>query len=304
MAEDAGQRPKRPNVGDDKRERGAMKRRLKRAGGFTLIELLVVLAIIGLLVALLLPAIQAARESSRRLKCQDNLHQLGVAMQNFHSARGHFPPAFLKPGNWGWEVWLLPYLEERELYRSLDPLNATIAVGPNTTRSLAILICPTDPSGKINSFYSGYAKSNYAVSEQVSDGGSSIRISQITDGTTKTLMIGERDMQKQAGAIWAGRDTTSGVASVIGRPTWPLNTPYAGGDACCSGDTACTRYAWSSMHASGVNFAFCDASVHFLADSIQADDSQQSCNKPVKANFLLENLYFRDDGNPVSLGDL
>jgi prepilin-type N-terminal cleavage/methylation domain-containing protein/prepilin-type processing-associated H-X9-DG protein len=278
--------------------------RSKRAGGFTLIELLVVLTIISLLVSLLLPAIQAARESSRRLKCQDNLHQMGIAMQNFHSARGHFPPAFLKPGNWGWQVWLLPYVEEKDLYRSLDPLSATIAVGPDTTRALQIFLCPTDPSGAINTFYSGYAKSNYGVSEQVSDGGSSIRISQITDGTTKTLMIGERDMQRQAGAIWAGRDTTSGVASVIGRPTWPLNTSYAGGSTCCAGDTACTRYAWSSMHASGVNFAFCDASVHFLTDSISADPSQQNCKKPGKANFPLENLYFRDDGNPVSVTDL
>ena len=275
-----------------------------RTTGFTLVELLVVIAIIGVLVALLLPAIQAAREAARRLQCQNNLHQMGLAMQNHHSAKGSFPPAFLKPGNWGWSVWLLPFIEERTLYATLNPTGSVIAVNPTTTTSLKAFLCPSDPSPVVHIFYSGYARSDYAVSEQVSDGGSSIKIAQIKDGTSKTLMIGERDMQNQAGAIWAGRDTTSGVASVIGRPTWPINTSYAGGSTCCASDNGCTRYAWSSMHGGGANFVFCDSSVHFLPDTVPVDPSQEGCSKPVPANFTLLNLYFRDDGNPVNPSDL
>jgi prepilin-type N-terminal cleavage/methylation domain-containing protein len=74
----------------------------------------------------------------------------------------------------------------------------------------------------------------------------------IADGASNTIMIGERDAINQAGALWAGRDTATpgaGVSSVIGRPTWPIDTPYAGGRPCCLGDAAagCTRFAWSSV---------------------------------------------------------
>jgi prepilin-type N-terminal cleavage/methylation domain-containing protein/prepilin-type processing-associated H-X9-DG protein len=281
-----------------------MKRAPQSCAGFSLVELLVVIAIIGILIALLLPAIQSARESARRLQCQNNLHQLSLAMLSYHGERQYFPPAFLKPGNWGWSVWILPYLEEGNLYQSIDPVATSIAVNAYTTRSLDIFRCPSDASPLIHIFYSGYARSDYAVSEQASDGGSMIRISQITDGTSKTLMIGERDTVNQAGAIWAGRDTTSGVASVIGRPTWPLNTRYAGGDTCCASDTSCTRYAWSSAHPGGVNFAFCDGSTHFLRDTIGSDPTQGTCNKPTSTDFVLQNLYFRSDGNALDAGEL
>jgi len=146
------------------------------------------------------------------------------------------------------------------------------------------------------------------VSEQVCDGGSAINILTITDGTSNTIMIGERDAFNQAGAVWAGRDTATpgaGVSSVIGRPTWPLDTKYAGGTPCCLGDTVagCTRFAWSSMHPGGAEFAFCDASVHFLRTGIPTDPTQATCNKPVPANFTYFNLYFASDGNPINGAD-
>jgi prepilin-type N-terminal cleavage/methylation domain-containing protein/prepilin-type processing-associated H-X9-DG protein len=274
------------------------KRRCR--SGFTLIELLVVIAIIAILIGLLMPAVQKVRESAARTQCQNNLHQIGLAMHAFHDANKAFPPAFAKPANWGWSVWLLPYVEQAPLFATLDPLNTKIAVNANTTLSLQVYVCPSDSSALIHKFYSGYAKSNYAVSEQVCDGGSAIKLIQFTDGTSNTIMVGERDMDKQAAAIWAGRDTISGVASVIGRPTWPINTPYAGGTSCCGTDTGCTRFAFASRHTGGVNFVFCDASVHFLRDSIDADPAQRSCAKPVSTNYMLQNLYFRDDGNIIN----
>jgi prepilin-type N-terminal cleavage/methylation domain-containing protein/prepilin-type processing-associated H-X9-DG protein len=269
---------------------------------FTLVELLVVIAIIGVLIGLLLPAVQRVREAANRTQCQNNLHQLGLAMHGFHDAHGSFPPSFAKPSNWGWGVWLLSYVEQGPLYRALDPDVTTLSLGPDTTLRLPVYVCPTDPSPAVNAFFQGYARSNYAVSEQVSDGGSAIRIIEITDGTSNTIMIGERDMQNQVGAIWAGRDVTTGVVSVLGRPTWPINTKYAGGTTCCANDPECTRYAWSSLHPGGANFVFCDASVHFLRAATPTDPAQQTCSKPVPANFTLLNLYFKNDGNVVDAG--
>jgi prepilin-type N-terminal cleavage/methylation domain-containing protein/prepilin-type processing-associated H-X9-DG protein len=285
-----------------------MKQRPGRSG-FTLIELLVVIAIIAILIGLLLPAVQKVREAAARLKCQNNLHQMSLAMLDYHDANQAFPPAFAKPSNYGWAVWILPYLEQGNVYQALNPTGSTLTVNAVTSLTLPVYTCPSDVSGGVNTHFSGYGKSNYAVSEQVSDGGSAIPILSITDGTCNTIMIGERDTLYQVGALWAGRDTATpgaGVATVIGRPTWPINTRYAGGTPCCTGDTAagCTRFAWSSLHtAGGANFAFCDGSVHFLRAGIPTDPTQQSCNKPVPANYTYYNLYFANDGFPVNGAD-
>src|SRR5690242_3831055 len=101
---------------------------MNRRSGFTLIELLVIIAIIGLLVALLLPAVQAAREAARRAQCANNLKQIGLAMHGYHDVWHSFPPGYLTrpvtglelgPG-WAWGTLILPYLEERPLYDSAN----------------------------------------------------------------------------------------------------------------------------------------------------------------------------------------
>lgn len=93
--------------------------------GFTLVELLVVIAIIGILVALLLPAIQAAREAARRAKCQSNLKNIALALQNYHSARKRFPTGFVSQPDsveaWAWSTFTLPYLEEQSIYDRMSP---------------------------------------------------------------------------------------------------------------------------------------------------------------------------------------
>src|SRR6266404_808405 len=89
---------------------------------FTLVELLVVIAIIGVLVALLLPAVQAAREAARRSSCQNNLRQIGVAFHNFHDVNNAFPPLRLAGGD-GWAtcfVMIMPYVEQQSLYDRWD----------------------------------------------------------------------------------------------------------------------------------------------------------------------------------------
>jgi prepilin-type N-terminal cleavage/methylation domain-containing protein/prepilin-type processing-associated H-X9-DG protein len=279
----------------------------RRRSGFTLIELLVVIAIIAVLLGMLLPAVQKVREAANRIKCANNLHQMGLAMHHYHDVYGYFPPAFAKPSNYGWAVWLLPYIEQDNLYTTINPQFTTLTLNSNTQMPLPTYLCPSDPdTSTTNANYAGYGKSNYAVSEQVSDGGSTIMMSQIKDGLSNTLMIGERDNYYQAGAIWAGRETLTpgaGVASVIARPTWPIGTHYLGGQPCCAGDVAvgCTRFAWSSAHSGrGGNFVFCDASVHFLRSDLPVDPAQQGCAKPIPANFTLYKLYFANDGFTVN----
>jgi prepilin-type N-terminal cleavage/methylation domain-containing protein/prepilin-type processing-associated H-X9-DG protein len=91
--------------------------------GFTLVELLVVIAIIGILVAFLLPAIQAARESARRNQCQNNLKQIGLAVQSHHDTRKQFPTGRNQFDQWAvsWAFMLLPYMEETSVYNSWNP---------------------------------------------------------------------------------------------------------------------------------------------------------------------------------------
>jgi prepilin-type N-terminal cleavage/methylation domain-containing protein len=122
-------------------------------GGFTLVELLVVIAIIGVLLAILIPAVQAAREASRRAACQNNLHQLGIGLTNYESAKTKWPagkkwsgsPTNPKSFEMAWSSFLLGYIEEQTLQDSInykvkftDPVNL-----PATTQTIPVYLCPS-----------------------------------------------------------------------------------------------------------------------------------------------------------------
>ena len=139
-------------------------RRFRRTTGFTLVELLVVIAIIGVLVALLLPAVQAAREAARRMQCGNNLKQIALSAHNYHNTYKTFPPAFLYkppypangrgPNNtpfWGWSSFLLPFIEQQPLHERLNVGTTHLLVAVNTPllldmmqKPISSFRCPSD----------------------------------------------------------------------------------------------------------------------------------------------------------------
>lgn len=143
--------------------------------GFTLVELLVVITIIGILIALLLPAVQAAREAARRMQCANNFKQVGLALQNYHSAKNCFPPGNFDratkpgaPGWWSWSVYLLPYIEQQGVYDMIDFTMSDYFGGPgpmNDTRAAAgkrisAYLCPNEPQANELVGCSGYMPTN------------------------------------------------------------------------------------------------------------------------------------------------
>jgi prepilin-type N-terminal cleavage/methylation domain-containing protein/prepilin-type processing-associated H-X9-DG protein len=226
--------------------------------GFTLVELLVVIAIVGILIALLLPAIQAARESARSSQCKNNVRQIGIALQNFESGRGVFPPGYVsQPENpamgpvdpdfndagpgWGWLTFLLPYVEQVSLYKSLDmtrtawdPANA-VAVqstmdtyrcpsdnfgqNPNQTPTMNVTDTGQQPMGVV------FGRSNYVSSVGSSTlwcswpvtiqpngamyRNSMTRVADVTDGLSNTVFAGERS-SNIADSVWPGIVPLSG----------------------------------------------------------------------------------------------
>src|SRR2546421_1076742 len=196
--------------------------------GFTLVELLVVIAIIGVLVALLLPAVQAAREAARRMKCQNNLKQFGLALHNYHDAYGRMPASYYRawptsvgttfgtPG-WGWGTMILPRLEQQALFDTLNVTTLQLNANPLTKipaqTPLPMSRCPSDTGKKTNANRFDYGTSNYvavygALYDQMTINGltvgsipdtytgmfgpnSGVRLAENTDGTSNTIMIAE-----------------------------------------------------------------------------------------------------------------
>jgi prepilin-type N-terminal cleavage/methylation domain-containing protein len=280
---------------------------------FTLVELLVVIAIIGILVALLLPAVQAAREAARRSQCLNNFKQVGIANHSYHDAKKHFPDGMgvwsqtypctvprrhpkLSAGGWwgwGWGAYILPYLEERSVSDSMDwkgdfvnPRKNFVAGGTRVQS----YVCPSDIKGyELIGCCSGmsngapnedFAKSNMAgVADSVdwtcdfdhswgrldADGAmyllSETKISDITDGTSKTLLIGEVvgsiGRSDNFGFYWVSWDvlhTANGINLASKIEPQRANSVDEG--------------SFASFHPGGCFFVFCDGHGAFISQDI------------------------------------
>ena len=334
-----------------------------KTAGFTLVELLVVIAIIGILIGMLLPAVQQVREASRRTACANNLRQMGIALLNYESALGHFPPGFsstptrdgsvpsgqfidpvtwnASPG-WGWSAHMLPFIEGNNVYENIDFRSAIWATQHRDIiqHQFPVFLCPSSsgddqPFTVVDDSQSPYSpdgvaplvlgRSNYVASHgqesawgpeagsdlvgtvftniytsttetigiygdvsRVADGpfyrNSKTKISQVTDGTSNTIFLGEHS-SRLSDKTWVG--VVPG-ASVHPRLASPDNGPDgaatmvlyhmgpSGGELDITGfpiihPVNFPTYHVGQMyaeHPGGGNVCLGDGSVHFIAETV------------------------------------
>ncbi|EAQ79861.1 DUF1559 domain-containing protein [Blastopirellula marina] len=275
--------------------------------GFTLVELLVVIAIIGALIALLLPAVQQAREAARRSSCQNQLKQMGLAFHNYHDTFLTLPAAYLKSaatgnsGNTSGLIWLkslLPFLEQgnfhdqwnyKKGYNS-NPDNITLV-----SQVIPSFLCPSDEPSMT---YHEVPNYNYACNLGTTDlarttpyngvdylqapfehAGRNFRFAAITDGLSHTILVGEvRQAQitgDYRGLIWLGEHV--GFTTHYGPNTLSpdlLVSSYCKNDEMepiglpCAGASSTRLFSARSQHPGGVQVVNADGSVHFIPETI------------------------------------
>ena len=357
---------------------------VSRRVGFTLVELLVVIAIIGILVAMLLPAVQAAREAARRMSCGNNLKQIGIALHNYHDVHKTFPPSSHWVNNGSginqtnnaqlsenWVIMMLPYFEQQPLFEAFDLKNFITSSVNAAARGTEIeaMMCPSDsfnrkpfngaaPGSKDTSnLGNGWARGNYAAnaalgymrsSSNENDAGLptsggwsgprknryrgvmganvSLKIAEITDGTSNTVLVGEIRagvIEFDSRGVWA---MSGGCPSSLWAHGWmgdcrgpnaqslladdlmgcsAVQAKFGGEQKLAKMGMACSRDDWwnfqqtmRSNHINGVQAVFCDGSVHFISDYVQSAASFDP--EP----GVWDRLNLSQDDFPVDLGNL
>jgi prepilin-type N-terminal cleavage/methylation domain-containing protein/prepilin-type processing-associated H-X9-DG protein len=281
-------------------------RRQNAVRGFTLIEVLTVIAVIGVLIALLLPAVQAARESARRMQCTNNLKQIALAAFNYADVWGTLPiggaPQSIVAGtaptytSGGVFLTLMPYIEQRHVFDAMNfdvnvwtAINATVsAVG------IATLWCPSDPGigdpqtlpdggfwdpGPFKMHYTSYSGSlgSWIVFPQFNAhanglfmGEGAVRLASITDGLSQTIAFGEhtRAILSTDDQLWWHWWPSGSHGDTLGDTLYPINPQRVIPYFNDIGGSPVYAVAASSRHPGGANFAFADVSVRFLKETI------------------------------------
>lgn len=276
---------------------------MRTSRAFTLIELLVVIAIIGVLVALLLPAVQQAREAARRTSCKNNIRQIGLALHTYHSALRTFPPGVL--GTSGstsrnhplhtWQTMVLNRLEQSALYDAYD-FNVRFDHSRNADAVVArvpVYLCPSLDKELVDN---RYGPTHYAGNAGVRPGSndgilyplSSVGFRDILDGTSQTIAAGELAFEvggwargamntgSGGGGGGGGGGSGSGHAFARGILRWwrcdagcaipGINPPKTSCSSSCE-----RRFQFSSRHHGGTHVAFADGHGQFIADTIDID---------------------------------
>ena len=317
-----------------------------RRAAFTLIELLTVIAIVAILMGLLLPAVQKAREAANRIKCANNLKQIGLALHLYHDVEKTFPAGsnnqFSRNWHWSWLAKILPYIEQENLYRQALEFTDNVSnpvvwpfplpygtpgyaswspwggypwglpqlpQNPAIAAIIPIYVCPSEiypmqsqifgleDSPLIQGFtdYQGISGLNYTTNDGTLASNRAIRIADIVDGTSNTLLVGERANSKQLhyGAWFSGcgqygyglppGDEQRGSADVVlgVREINSQHNGYPNLDICPPGpyhfvppnsikdstgtvNEECDQFHYWSWHPGGANFVYADGSVHFM----------------------------------------
>ncbi len=312
--------------------------------GLTLIELLVVMAIIGVLVALLMSAIQDSRESARRMSCQNNLKQIGLALHNFHDVYGKFPPghshdpsniseSYGQPGPpdnlfyISWMARILPFAEQKALHEGIQPGAFAWPHGEAVYDgkyingvSLSIYRCPSDAGPKSIIFeqpgepafevatgsYLGVSGQDQFLYDGILFVNSTVKMADVTDGLSNTIMVGERPPAYEGMAGWwfagSGLYPWFGAVDVVlgadervavdwaCTPDGPRCSEGPGGDCFRPGSLNDPNgdHAWHfwSFHRGGANFTLADGSVRLIhytqPDKMLRELSTRAGSEPIQ----------------------
>jgi prepilin-type processing-associated H-X9-DG protein len=272
----------------------------KPRSAFTLLELLVIIGIIGVLFALLAPAIQRARDASQRTQCGNNLHQIGLALVMYHDLQATFPPGDTSPKageTYPWMSWLtriLPFVEQGALWQQAqqaylaDPLPFDNPPHVDFATPVSVFTCPADPRSLtvqpthngLNvslTSYVGVNGADFTTKDGILYIDSHVAMSDITDGSSNTL--GERPPSADFWYGWwyagigqmgsGSPDQVLGVRELNRNARWLWFCPpgpyhLEGGQV----QNQCDTLHFWSPHSGGANFLFADGSVHFLSYSV------------------------------------